>query len=172
MQLKQVTSIGNDGQLETSLYLVDESTDKSIVQHTSSMECDLGSQQVDGMHKVEQHGNAINSILVAPAKENVGDSVVSSKSYGVVYLIEQMLNNNGFQLDQLIPSEVSTPQNKSYRILPALITALLSRDTETETKVNSLSRRIFFPSNVNFTASTLRSLILELQHKPFISDFL
>lgn len=158
MQIKLMPEEGQNGQMDICACLMDKIRDESGLDIQEQMVCNLGSIGNGGLEKLIKLSNSVNYILLESALENARDSIVCSRSYGVIYLIKQILDKWYNYSDLALKSEDEKMQTL-YNLLPSLLAALLDKSISADSSLSDLKRRIYFPNDINLDAAAIRSLI-------------
>jgi len=158
MQIKLVPEQSDDGQVDISAYIMDEIQDESGWDRREQTICKLGSIENGGMEKLIELGNSINYFLLDSALESTRDSVVCSRSYGVIYMIKQLLNK-WYDSSELLIGSGDTSTQVLNELFPSLIAALLDQDLKSDSTLNEIQRRNYLPKDTCLNASTIREII-------------
>ena len=86
MKLKQISECRPDGKVSSFGYLVESASPDSLSNNETTI-CNLGSLQAGGLQKLVELSNSINEYLLESALKANRDSIASSRSYGIVYLV-------------------------------------------------------------------------------------
>jgi len=163
--MKLIPESGQNGKVDTFACLVDEIQDDSEWDCAERTVCNLGSIGNGGLEKLIELSNSINYFFLESALENHRDSIVCARSYGVVYLINQLLNRWDVSSELLIGS--GDPNTRAlYNFLPSLMAALLDYDAKHDSSLVNLQRHIYLPKDICFNASTIRNLLHSIQIFP------
>ena len=158
MQIKLIPERGYDGQVDISAYITDEIQDDSGWDCMDQTICKLGSIENGGLEKLIELSNCINYFLLDSILESNRDSIVCSRSYGVIYMIRQLLNK-WFDSSELLIGSEDTSTQALNELFPSLLTALLDRDLKYDSPLSDIQRRIYLPKDISLNASTIRDII-------------
>jgi hypothetical protein len=158
MQIKLIPERGRDGQMDISAYLTDSKSDESGLDYREQTICNLGSIGNGGLEKLIELSNSVNYFLLESVLENSRDSIVCSRSYGVIYLINQIMNK-WHSYSELLRESGSASIQTLHELLPSILTALLDDTTTVNTSFKDIQRRIYFPKGIQLNAATIRNLI-------------
>ena len=166
MQIKLIPERGQDGKVDNFACLVDDIQGDPERNCTERTVYNFGPIGNGGLKKLVELSNSINFLLLESALENHRDSIVCSRSYGVVYLIAQILRKWKISANLLVKIDDSATKTNLYNFLPSLMAALLDYDTKRDSSLVNLQRHIYLPKNICFNASTIRSLIRSIHIFP------
>lgn len=168
MQLKKITGLKPDGQPETCLYLTDGAFNDPVSNSSLKDGLNLGSLGNGGLEKLIELSNSVYHFLLHEALENRRDSIVSSRSYGMCYLVTQMLDNWEIFSDLKVGFNELVKREQPFNLLPSLVAALLDPDTTASSELSELERKYFLPRKTHFEASAIRELLLSLS--PYLPE--
>jgi len=171
MQLKQISERGQDGCIETNACLVEMVRDNSGRNQTERTIYNLGSMGNGGFDKLIDLINSAHYLLLEPALENRRDSIVCSRSYGVVYLITQLLEKWDITANSLLELDYPASNYKLFNLLPSLIAALLDCCLKPDSDIDNLQRRIYSPVDIDLNAAAIRNLIYLFNDYPLADNY-
>ena len=151
--------------MTTHLALAVDTKYQPQVDEAGTMVVDLGSLDNGGMKTLMTLGNAVIGFFLRPALAGQLDSIASCKSFGLAYLVNQILGQRGYPV---APNQGSagTADQKPLLLLPTLIAALMDSETEPKTRLETLNRRLFCPSGVRFDHETIQQVLPILDRFP------
>ncbi|MCF7810057.1 hypothetical protein K9N50_03615 [bacterium] len=158
MQIKLIPERGQDGQIDISACLFDKINDESGLHGQEQTICNLGSLGNGGLEKLIELSNSVNCLLLESALESSRDSIVCSRSYGIIYLINQIMDKwHGYS--ELLRESGSMGIQILHELLPSMLAALLDENTDCNSSLDEIQRRIYFPKGTDLSAATIRNLI-------------
>ena len=159
MRLKEITKCKQDGQIVTKAYLVEDDKTETTNPGAEQTIYEFGSLENVGINNLIELSNSVHSFFLDTAIVNQRDSIISSRSYGIVYLVKRMLEELEISEELFLDSDNAEEAENLFDLLPSLITALLDSDLNPNSRLKSINRRIHIPKDGSFTAEIIRDII-------------
>ena len=169
MKLKQISECRPDGKVSSFGYLVESASTDSLSNDDTTI-CNLGSLQAGGLQKLVELSNSINEYLLESALKTNRDSIASSKSYGLVYLVRNLLEISKISAEVTFGSDNPTKSRDQFDFLISLLAALLEKNIYAETKLTQVTRQVYFPGRTNLDPSSLYDLLTSIIDFPITSN--
>jgi len=165
MKLKQISECQPDGKISSFGYLVENSS-VSPRNESEKTICNLGSLQAGGIQKLIELSNSISEFLLESVLKTNRDSITSSKSYGIVYLVKNLLEKNEITADNNIEAESQEKRSELFNFMISIMASLLECNIQPETKLTQISRQVYFPGEMSLNQNTLSELISSIKELP------
>jgi len=165
MILKHISECQPDGNIKTSALLVEKSG--SVVnQDAENIICNLGSLQNEGLDSLIELSNSINKFLLESTLDFNRDGLESSHSYGTVYLISQIFRDNGITSEHIFGSDNKAENEQRFDYLISLVACLLDNQSNADSNLNSLQKKIYFKKDVKLDPASILTLIDSIRQYP------
>ncbi len=126
----------------------------------------LGSLQSEGLDNLIELSNSVNKFLLESTLDLNRDGLESSQSYGVVYVISQLLKENGITHEVIFGSEDEVKSKRCFDFLVSLIACLLDNQSNIESDLDSLHKRIYFRKGTILNEKSILSLTNIIRQYP------
>lgn len=129
--------------------------------------CDLGSMNNGGLTRLIELSNSIHAFLLNNVIDSKRDGLVSSRSFGVYYLINHLLER--WEQRKPIPTlfDLETETSVSAQFLPSLIAAVTDTETISSSSIESLNRKYHAPLGVEFEAERIQDILNSFENNDF-----
>ena len=169
MILKQVSECEPDGSVRTSALLI-ENCDNGSSSASDKILCKLGSLNDEGLDNVIELSNSINKFLFESVVDYGRDGIQSSQSYGMVYLISQILKEYGISSEMLFGSDNKIESNQRFEFLQSLVACLLDYQSTEDSSLDGLQKRIYFQKDLILNQNSISDLTSAIQQYPLLEN--
>ncbi len=162
LQIRKKSNCDDLGRLITEFNLIDAREDGS---GESTFISNLSTKEGGALYQLSELNNSIHSIFLSSALNELRDSIISSRSYGMNYLFEKCLEHlDSPFLDCSYNAESHNSRNE-LAVLPNLLAVLTAPFNIPESSLENLQRRFYFPDNIIVNSMFIRRLLKALEER-------
>ncbi|MFC2150198.1 hypothetical protein ACFLQV_01715 [Calditrichota bacterium] len=150
MNVKEITRRDADGAIGTDA-VIDLSEIEGLI---DNHDLNLGDMGDEGMDNLVSLHNALSRFLLKTGGGAEQTSIKSARSYGMVYLIEHLLNRS---------IDIGSATFHSRELIPPLLAALLDEDLDARVDLERLKNQLYTPDDLEISVRSIRQLVTEFE---------